>query len=355
MAVVTRDLARFLKPPEPAWYTELSPFVLFAGGCSVIELAVVVALNNPYHQTALTSHAFPLLPALGKPLVVRAMERLYRAGIRRYVVILDVSAGSVASYLTASWMPNVSVEFVVLEHHESLTRTLSELCHRHPEPFLLCGYDTFVHPNHPERLLRQAEGEGVQAVLTVAPVLLNRTPDAGAQRWWANGAIFEDALIAPTGALHVANLAVFGQGMVDYLANATVKTGVLSNHLSDIFVRYIRSGGTVTAAETSWMLQVQSDLDLLAVNKLLMDEGVDTHILTDLASSVQIVPPVRIDPRVSIGQGAKIGPRVYLEAGCSVGHHAQLSHTVVLAQSVVPANSQIHETLVYPQGRLVAG
>ncbi len=318
----------------------------------MIEQAVIVALNNTYHHTALTSQGYALLPVLGKPLVVRAMERLYRAGIRRYVVILDVSAGSLASYLTRSWMPNVAVEFVVLEHHESLLRSLSELCRRHPNPFLLCGYDTLVHPNHIERLLRQGEASGVQAVLTVAPTLLSSTPSIGAERWWSNGTINERQT---EGGLHIAHLAVCAQPIVDYLAKAVLKTGSFSNHFSDMFAQYMRSGGTVTVAETNWMLQVQTDLDLLAANKLLMDEDVDTHILSDVASTVQIIPPVRIDPRVSIGQGAKIGPRVYLEAGSSVGHHAELSHSVVLAQSVVPAHSHLHETLVYPQGRLTAG
>lgn len=321
----------------------------------MIDLAVIIALNNPHHQTVLTSRSLAMLPALGKPLVVRAMERLYRAGIRRYIVILDASAGSVAAYLSASWMPNVKLEFVVLEHHESLSRTLGDVCRRMGEPFLLCAYDTFVHPNHPERLLRQAEAQQSQAMLTVSPILLNASPAAGNFQFWSNGRLQSGPDFPAHGALHVANLAVVGPGLVQFLVQSTLKTTPFSNQLSDVFNLYLNSGGGVSIAETNWVFQVRCDLDLLAVNKMLMDEEVDTHILSDVASSVQIIPPVRIDPRVSIGQGARIGPRVYLEAGCSVGHHAELSHTVVLGQSVVPANSHYHETLVYPQGRLAAG
>jgi NDP-sugar pyrophosphorylase family protein len=93
-------------------------------------------------------------------------------------------------------------------------------------------------------------------------------------------------------------------------------------------------------------LQIESDYDLLTLNRLLLDDGPDTHILSELPASVQIIPPVRIDPNVSVGQGAQLGPRVYLEAGCSIGHHAIVSNAIVLQNAVIASDSQIDDSII---------
>ena len=84
----------------------------------------------------------------------------------------------------------------------------------------------------------------------------------------------------------------------------------------------IQAGGKVGHVSADWHLHLNSEIDLLTINKRLLREDRGTHILSEIPSTVHITPPVRIDPKVSIGKGAKIGPNVYLESGAQVGNLA---------------------------------
>ena len=51
---------------------------------NLVEFAVILAVGSSLHQSQLTySRPRVMLPVLGKPMVVRTMERLYRAGIHK--------------------------------------------------------------------------------------------------------------------------------------------------------------------------------------------------------------------------------------------------------------------------------
>ncbi len=88
---------------------------------------------------------------------------------------------------------------------------------------------------------------------------------------------------------------------------------------------------------TDWRLHLTRELDLLAINQYFLEEGRDNHILSEIPGSVHIIPPVRIDPKVSVGQSARIGPNVYLESGATIGERAVLQDTIVLTGAIVPA------------------
>jgi NDP-sugar pyrophosphorylase family protein len=102
----------------------------------------------------------------------------------------------------------------------------------------------------------------------------------------------------------------------------------------------------------NWVLQVEADHDLLTLNRHLLDEGQDAHILSELPYTVKIIPPVRIDPQVNVGQGAKIGPHVYLERGASVGHDVILKDCIVLNKANVPSQKSLTSTILTTRGPL---
>jgi NDP-sugar pyrophosphorylase family protein len=99
-------------------------------------------------------------------------------------------------------------------------------------------------------------------------------------------------------------------------------------------------------------MKVQSDKELLLLNERMLEDNHDTHILSELPLSVKIVQPVRIDPQVTVGENATIGPNVYLERGTRIGIGAKISHTMVLARAIVPANAMLQNTIVTPRGQL---
>ena len=88
------------------------------------------------------------------------------------------------------------------------------------------------------------------------------------------------------------------------------------------------------------------ELDLLAINKYFLQESRDAHILSEIPGSIHLIPPVRIDPKVSVGQAAKIGPNVYLESGATVGQGAVLRDTLVLSGASVAAHEHCYGQIV---------
>jgi NDP-sugar pyrophosphorylase family protein len=319
----------------------------------LIDIAVILAFGSAFHQSQLIySRPRPMLPVLGKPLVVRAMELLYRAGIQHFIVVVGEEEGAVAAYLSNHWLPNVRLEFVIQYSSASLIRTLSDIARQQRRPFIISSYNTFMQPNFPERLLKHSQEAGDALVIGCAHTTLSKSSIT------CYAALEENHITAITrqkissNSPIVTNMAACGQEFVDYLATVTPTTGTFSKQIADIFQSYIGLGRLTLMAEATWALQVEADYDLLTLNKYLLDDGLDTYILSELPASIQVVPPVRIDPNVSVGQGARIGPRVYLEAGCTVGAQAKLSNTIVLQNAVVPSGEQVSDMIVSSRARI---
>jgi NDP-sugar pyrophosphorylase family protein len=321
----------------------------------LVNTAVVLAVGSLLHQSQLTySRPRAMLPVLGKPMVVRNMERLFRAGIHHYIVIVGEDEGAVAAYLNSQWLPNVEIEFFIHSLNTSLTRTLTEISQRLSDPFLIITYNTFTHINFPEHLLKHYDVDNNDLLLTVAPTSISKSSvnhlvQINDQKITS---IKATANNHNPNSLIAGNLAICGKNFIEYISNYNTNTSNFGKQLIDIFQLYVQDGGSAKIAETSWLLQIESDYDLLTLNRLLLDDGPDTHILSELPSSVQIIPPVRIDPHVSVGQGAQLGPRVYLESGCSVGHHATVSNAIVLQNAVIAADSQIDDSIISTRVRI---
>jgi NDP-sugar pyrophosphorylase family protein len=142
------------------------------------------------------------------------------------------------------------------------------------------------------------------------------------------------------------DLAVCGDGFVQYLAALLTNTGIFTTQFLEIARLYLQTGKPAFLAESAWTLPVETDHDLLTLNRYFLNDLQDCHILSEVPNNVQIIPPIRIDPQVSIGQGAQIGPRVYLESGCSIGQYASVSDAVVLQNAIVPARQRVHDAII---------
>ena len=110
----------------------------------MIDSAVILGISSPAIDSQLREQRpRAMLPALGKPMVVRVMDRLYRAGIRRYKVIVGINEGPIASYINNKWMPDAHVEFI-LKSTQSLGFLMSQIARKADKPFLLLGYNSFT-------------------------------------------------------------------------------------------------------------------------------------------------------------------------------------------------------------------
>lgn len=314
----------------------------------MVEAAVILAVGHPNHQSRLASNRpRAMLPVLGKPIVLRLVELLHKAEIRRFIVVVGEDEGAVASYLH-SRLPDTQIEFSVQPGSSSLTRTLAAIARQLQQPFVLAGYNAFVHPRFPERLLKQAHDMAGELILCGAQTTLSTAPArhigmAEGHRITKIGtAMPEDS----QSSYRLIDLAVCGEKFVQYLSAMAINTSTFTNQFLDMARQYLHTGAGVYLAETAWTLPVETDYDLLTLNRLFLEMSQDCHILSELPSSVQIIPPVRIDPQVSVGQGAQIGPNVYLETGCGVGQGATVRNSVVLQDALVPAQQQVADTIV---------
>ncbi len=319
----------------------------------MVDCAVILASSGTSRQSQLTfNRPHIMLPVLGKPMVVRIMDRLYRVGIRNFIVIVGEDEGAVAAYLHATWMPDVQLEFVLRPTGESVARTLSEIARQHPQPFLISAYNSFAHSHFSERLLNRYKEVGDSLILSGAPVSLSKTTT----RYYATLENQQVTAISDQPGEQITllgDMAVCNQGFVDFLASLpSHPSSLLGNPLMDLFRMYIQAGHPAFFAETAWLLPVVMDNDLFTLNRHLLAEEQDAHILSELPGTVRIIPPVRIDPQVSVGQGATIGPYAYLESGCSVGHRSEVHHALVLEKAVVPAGESVSDVIISSRSRI---
>lgn len=321
----------------------------------MVHHAVILAIGNIHNHSKLTyNRSHSMLPALGKPIFVRTMERLYRFGIREYTVIVGEADGAVASYLNGQWMPDVKVDLMFCLTSDSLPVTIRQIAEKLQCPFLVCSYNSFMHTYFPERLMRLHKENPTALIFSGAPKTLSRTPqltygvieDKRVLRLCNNAETQSKTLI-------LNDLFICGDDVLDYLSRVQpqrIKARQDLQFMPAVAAAYLEEGGSGLVAEANWVLQVIADRDLLTLSKMLLDEGQDTHILSELPYTVKINPPVRIDPQVSVGQGAQIGPHVYLERGASVGHDAVVQNSMILARANVPAERTIVNTILTTRG-----
>jgi NDP-sugar pyrophosphorylase family protein len=308
------------------------------------DLAVIIAISNSSHKSQLAyNRPRVMLPVLGKPMMIRTMQYLHQAGIKKYVVVVGENEGAIAAYLQKQWLPNVEIEFIIQPHNSSITHTLINIYQKYQSTFLITTYSHFTHPNFPETLLKRYNQIEPSLMLTGAQTSLSKsTPTLFAEH--KNGWIKSISTKKTTNNhTNIGNLAICGHEFNQFLCNSTHITS--SKQLIDIFLPYIQANQPTYLTETSWLLQIDTDYDLLTLNQQLLKNNQDAHILSEIPTSVQITSPVRIDPNVSIGKGAKIGPYVYLESGSNIGQNSTITNSIILENTTIPANTTVNNSI----------
>ena len=318
-----------------------------------IEQAVVVAAGHGISLGSLTQdRPKPMLPILGKPIIIRLMDRMREAGIRRFVVVVDEHEGAIASYLNTSWVPNAKVQIIVQSSPRGLIGALSQAVSYLKGPFLLASYNNLIPPGHIPALMRRFEdfeGDMVLSLIQASPDRTSALPIAT-----LDGACVSGIAAGPR--KHRRDMAAFsiyacGKRFFDVLKpSRSSRQGE-----QDIIVaiqNLITSGAKIGYVTADWHMQLNHELDLLSINKRILREGRDTHTLSELPTSVQVVPPVRVDPRVSVGQGVRLGPNVYLESGAQIGQDAVIWDSVILRDAAIADGEVVHGQIVARNARL---
>lgn len=287
-----------------------------------------------------------MLPALGKPIVVRAMERVKVAGIQKIIVVMGENEGELASYLNHFWLPEVEIEFVLKSPAKSMVQVLRDIASKYPEPLLVAAYNAFTHTHSIERLIRHYEARRLGPVVIAAANTLTHAPVKTA-------ALVEDVRIMSIDMIeqiqndpmmYLGEIAIVDSRFWQFVKKQplSISRQGLMQHMRD----YVAAGGTAHIAVTNWLLPVHVDSDLLTLSRYLLEQGGETHILSEVPASVRIMAPVRIDANVTIGQNASIGPYVYLESGSRVGAGCHVEHAVVMRTGAIKPGEQVWDTII---------
>ncbi len=321
----------------------------------MIDRAVIIAIGSTHHRSQLIyNRPRAMLPILGKPLVTRIMDRLVDAGIHRFHVVLGIEEGGLASYLNSHWLPHVDVKFLIHPTGQPITDALAQIVQQDKSPFILTSYNSFTHVHFPERLIKHSDDHSAALVLSGAHTPLSRSNTHYYAHMDADRVVnIEKHALESGDMLHLSDMALCGEQFIQYLHTAP-KLDFAPDYrdLIHLYRSYLHTNAPVYLVDTAWTLQIETDPDLLTLSKHLLDEEEDAHILSELPGTVQIIPPVRIDPQVSVGQHARIGPYVYLESGCSIGQEATVSNALILQKSVVLPRERISDTILASKARI---
>ncbi len=307
-----------------------------------IEQAVILAAGRGTRLGELTrDRPKSMLPVLGQPIIARVMERLGAAGVRRFVLVVGPREEAAARSLRFAGADEIAVAVQI-----AATGTVDALLRAAPAldgAFLLSSVDNLTPPDHVRDLAARFAASHPIAALSLLPA----SPE---QIRRSSGVVVRDGRVLgieekpadPRGIYASIMLYAFAPEFLDYLPSVPVSPRG-EREIASAIQASIQDGRIVTYAVTEERLHLTRELDLLAINRAYLHEGAEGEILSDVPASVTITPPVRIDPGVTVGAGARLGPLVYLEAGATVGAGASLEDVVVLASgSVAPGTTLCH-------------
>lgn len=320
----------------------------------MIQQAVILAAGRGSRLGELTKdRPKSMLPILGRPIMARVMDRMREAGIRRFVVVIGDHEGAIASYLSSSWYPDCEVKFAL---QITPTGTVDALMLARPHltgPFVLSSVDNLTSAAHVANLVNTFN-QAPDCIATLS--LLPMYPE---QMRHSSSVVIDGERVTtieekpehPKGSYAGIMLYAFDMQLLDYLDQVQVSARG-EREIASAIQASIADGKLVNYAITDWRLHLTRELDLLAINKIFLEEGRDTHILSEIPGSVEIIPPVRIDPNVSVGKHAKIGPFVYLESRAAVGDGAILDNTIVLTGAIIAPGDHITGGVIDPRVRV---
>ena len=278
-----------------------------------------------------------MAPALGRPLVERALMPYAANGIKDFVLVVGADDEEIRRHFTRRSDLDVTIRFAVQEERMGMAHALAAAAHLLEGQFVLSACDSLVSVEHVGEVLRAADS--ADAVLSLLDVELGLVARSASVE--LDGIRVRRIVEKPVPGEATSNTVslphyVFPRRLIDRLAG--VGRSVRGEYeIQDAIQALIDDGGTVVGVRAAERRQVSTPEDLLALTMRLLREEVEpTHIApAQVGVGTNLVGPLRIEAGVEIGDRCEIGPDVYLESGSSVGNGAVIRESVVLRNARV--------------------
>jgi UDP-N-acetylglucosamine diphosphorylase / glucose-1-phosphate thymidylyltransferase / UDP-N-acetylgalactosamine diphosphorylase / glucosamine-1-phosphate N-acetyltransferase / galactosamine-1-phosphate N-acetyltransferase len=308
--------------------------------------AVILAAGKGSRLNPITlNRSKAMVPILGKPIVERVMEGLFKNGIRDFILIISREDSEVGRYFNEQSSLKVNLQFVIQPERLGMAHALSLAAPHIRDTFILSACDNLTPPEHVAELLKTHQTESAMATLSLMEINLALASRTGVVVWH-NGQIHR-IVEKPAPGEAPSNIAslplyVFSPRLLDYLPD--VKPSPRGEYeLQDAIQMLIDRDGHVTGVLTPSRLQLTQAADLLALNRHYLTTGGDTPQLApqSVGQHTHLITPLRIEEGTTIGPGCVIGPRVYIERNCRIGADVLIKDAVILRDTVIEDGRQI--------------
>ena len=278
-----------------------------------------------------------MVPALGRPLVERALMPYAANGIRDFVLVVGADDEEIRRHFTHHSGLEVTTRFAVQEERLGMAHALATAADLIEGPFVLSACDSLVSVEHVGEVLSAAgSADAVLSLLDVEAEFVARSAAVE-----LDGVLVKRIVEKPAPGEATSNTVslphyIFPRRLIDRLAG--VGRSVRGEYeIQDAIQALIDDGETVVGIRAEDRYQVSTSEDLLALTRRLLHEEVEpTHIApARVGAGTDLIGPLRIEAGVEIGDHCEIGPDVYLESGSSVGNGAVVRESVVLRNAWV--------------------
>jgi bifunctional UDP-N-acetylglucosamine pyrophosphorylase/glucosamine-1-phosphate N-acetyltransferase len=313
-----------------------------------IEQAVILAAGRGMRLGSLTAdRPKSLLPVAGRPILARVMERLWEAGIRRFVIVVGRHEAAVRAALGASFARIAEIRLVVQAEPTGTADALALARSLLDGPFVLAAVDNITPASHIRSLIARFEKDSNSlATLSLIPASPEEIRQSAgvtvAGEWIAEVVEKPDN---PPGQHAAIMIYAFSPRVFDWLPLAEASSRG-ERELVNALAAALRAGERVGYALADGRLHLTSPGDLLVINRCYLQESQRAHVASALPASARLVPPVWIDAGVRVGEEAVIGPNVYVESGAAIGRGARLRDAVVLSGGAIPALAACEEVVI---------
>jgi len=298
-----------------------------------------------------TKRSKAMLPILGKPIVERVMEHLAINGIADFILVVSPDDTQITRYFGRESRLEADVRFVYQQNRLGMADALRGAAPLIDGDFILSACDNLTSPKHVANLLAAwRQPPCPNAVLTLMTIPPEQVPASGVVAMEGDTVvrIVEKPRLqdAPS---HIASLPLYGlpHSILEYLPE--VQPSARGEYeLQDAIQLLIQRQGQVRGVMVASRLTLTSPADLLQINRHFLMEGNDMPQIQPqrVGAGTQLTTPLHIDAGVQIGAGCRIGPNVYIERNCRIGDGATIRDAILLRESVVPAQADIHDEVV---------
>jgi NDP-sugar pyrophosphorylase family protein len=289
-----------------------------------------------------------MAPALGRPLIERALMPFAENGVRDFIFVISADDTEIRPYFDELTDPDISVQFVVQHERLGMAHALGLAAPLVNDRFVLSSCDSLVGRLHVRELLAAAEGaDGTLSLLEVEPALLSRSAvvelDGNRVRRIVEKPTPETAPSLTASLPHY----VFSLRMLQLLAG--VQPSPRGEYeLQDAIQSLIDEGGSVIGVRAAERFQVSTPDDLLRLTQRLFAEEPEYRQIDSarIGNGTSLVGSVHVERGAAIGDHCEIGPRVVLESGCRIGDGAVIRRSIVLREARVGDGETIENRVV---------